>query len=610
MEAIVHCSSRCLMKSVFTFFKNLKIVHKMLMLSGVLLTGIMLNAAIYYLNTALREESTQHQYDNDALQMALSKINLGILYAREAQLAYVGGYDANDLSNFYIQINDILKGINTMSDLLDDEENPAALALTNAAWTYKMVMDEYVTLIKTIGFRQEQGDWWLLNQAAATLEQLLQDANQPQLIMHLLQVRNNEPGLFLHNTADAELLDEKKMYFLDAIDEAALPDMKKAAIRQAFDDYLKALAILSENIHLSEGIKQKLEENYILLNPLSTDLSTVKDEVFYKNIEQQAVLNQQADITYYTSAMVITLVLSLILFFVGRSITKPVEKMMLAVDDLRAGDGDLTQRIPHVGRSEIGQTAASLNAFLERLHQVIVDVKDIADILAASTREVNLTADSFASAVSQQASSVEETSVSLEEISATVKQNANMANIANESAMQSELKAKESSSAVKSMVEFMNNIVKKTAVIHEIAYQTNLLALNASIEAARAGEEGKGFAVVAAEVRKLAEHSQQSAREIESLAAEGTAIAKHAGQVLESMMPVINQTAQQMFDITLASKEQAEGIVQISAALSQIDQATKSNELASRGLTEIAQDLENKIIHLNGTVDFFKISRC
>jgi methyl-accepting chemotaxis protein len=57
-------------------------------------------------------------------------------------------------------------------------------------------------------------------------------------------------------------------------------------------------------------------------------------------------------------------------------------------------------------------------------------------------------------------------------------------------------------------VAAMKQIAKKISIVDDIAYQTNLLALNAAIEAARAGEHGKGFAVVAAEVRKLAERSQ------------------------------------------------------------------------------------------------------
>lgn len=184
------------MNAYLSFFKNLKIAHKMLMLSGVLLLGIMLAACIYYFNTALREESTQHQYDNDALQMALSKIHLGILYAREAQLAYAGNYHSNDLSNFYIQINDILKGINTMADLLGDQEAPAALALTNAAWTYKMSMDEYAGQIKSIGFMQEDGYWAALKASTVVVDNALNAMHQSGMMVHWFRIRQNEQHFF------------------------------------------------------------------------------------------------------------------------------------------------------------------------------------------------------------------------------------------------------------------------------------------------------------------------------------------------------------------------------------------------------------------------------
>lgn len=502
------------MKYVVCFFRDLKITWKMLLLSGIFLAGLALNAAIYSINTHWRDQAMEHQYNNDGLQSALTKILTNILQAREAQLLYQISYNAEDLENFYIYIDHILQSINTLSDLLGESNTGTSQALINAAWEYKLLMDVFVHEVRRAG-----------------------------------------------GTPDREI----------------------------------SLPLLAQMEHV-----------YASLSPLQLQLTDLKNQVYYDNLQLQSALDKKSDIAYYLTASAISLLLSVIMYLVARSITRPVRQMLHAVDNLRAGDGDLTRRIPAVGRSEIGQTADSLNAFLEHLQQVIIDVKAVALDLENTTRGINVTSDAFVVALGQQAASVEETSVSLEEISAIIKQNLDMTQQANVSAMDSDRKALESSEAVGSMVVFMNDIVKKTAVIHDIASQTNLLALNASIEAARAGEHGRGFSVVAAEIRKLAESAQASAAGIEKLAAEGTQIAGHASGMLAAMMPAIQQTARQMQDINAASKEQAEGIVQISGAISQIDQATRSNEAAARDLTRISRDIQARIACLNATVGFFR----
>src|SRR5207253_5552579 len=101
----------------------------------------------------------------------------------------------------------------------------------------------------------------------------------------------------------------------------------------------------------------------------------------------------------------------------------------------------------------------------------------------------------------------------------------------------------QSGKAVAESVDAMKTIAEKISIIEEIAYQTNLLALNAAIEAARAGDHGKGFAVVAAEVRKLAERSQSSSREISTLASSSVRVADRSGTLLAVLVALSGRSA-------------------------------------------------------------------
>ena len=133
-------------------------------------------------------------------------------------------------------------------------------------------------------------------------------------------------------------------------------------------------------------------------------------------------------------------------------------------------------------------------------------------------------ADDLAGRTEQQASSVEETATALDQLTATVRQTAESARLANQATEQVKGEAEQSTSIVRDAVTAMGGIEKSAqeisqivGVIDEIAFQTNLLALNASVEAARAGDAGKGFAVVASEVRALAQRSASAAKEIKTL---------------------------------------------------------------------------------------------
>ncbi len=156
-------------------------------------------------------------------------------------------------------------------------------------------------------------------------------------------------------------------------------------------------------------------------------------------------------------------------------------------------------------------------------------------------------------------------------------------------------------------MEAMKQIAEKIAIVEEIARQTNLLALNAAIEAARAGEHGKGFAVVAAEVRKLAERSQEAAGEITELSSSSVDVAVQAGSMLQKLVPDIQKTAELVQEISAASLEQNSGAEQINKAIQQLDQVTQQNASASEEMSSTSEELSSQAQQLMDLVAFFNI---
>ncbi len=148
----------------------------------------------------------------------------------------------------------------------------------------------------------------------------------------------------------------------------------------------------------------------------------------------------------------------------------------------------------------------------------------------------------------------------------------------------------------------MRKIAAGIDIVEEIAYQTNLLALNAAVEAARAGDQGRGFAVVATEVRRLAERSQTSAKEIRMVADASIQVAEKAGQMLGELVPGIEKTLALVQEVSAASREQTSGVTQISQAMAQVDQVTQKNSQASEELASTAEEMAGQAESLQGLV--------
>ena len=288
------------------------------------------------------------------------------------------------------------------------------------------------------------------------------------------------------------------------------------------------------------------------------------------------------------------------------------EKLSNIIDDMARvfeglATGDLTQRITRHAEGAFELVKQDANLSFEKLAGIIEEVRAAADALTGAANQVSATAQSLSQAASEQAASVEQTTSQIDVMSASITQNSDNARVTDGMASKTTKEAVEGGSAVSQTVAAMKQIANKIGIVDDIAYQTNLLALNAAIEAARAGEHGKGFAVVAAEVRKLAERSQEAAKEIGELAGNSVTTAERAGKLLDDIVPSIQKTSELVQEIAAASSEQSESVTQIGGAMGQLSKATQQNASASEELAATSEELSGQAEQLQQSVAFFNL---
>ncbi|TGM31782.1 methyl-accepting chemotaxis protein [Leptospira biflexa] len=337
------------------------------------------------------------------------------------------------------------------------------------------------------------------------------------------------------------------------------------------------------------------------------------------------------------------LISTIFVYFIFRSINKPLLTVLTKINELSSGEADLSKTLPDFGTNEIGKITKSINQFLDNLNHIMNQLKasvseseKLSSQLKQDAISVSDNASSLASVSEESAASLEELTTSFEimfefitnetknivnitEEMATIKtsiqnieaallQLTNLSDHSTKLANSGNVSIRNTDTTMSEIRSVTKEITGIIDLITEISERTNLLALNASIEAARAGDAGMGFAVVAEEISKLADKTQSSVKSIKKLIDKSHVVvnegSSHVMEAVNALSEIVTQS-KRMNDAVNHLKEemttQSNSLLSVTNELNGLEDMAKTIEFSSREQKKASEDMVNTVNILSGS---------
>ncbi|MBG0830934.1 methyl-accepting chemotaxis protein [Planomonospora sp. ID67723] len=338
--------------------------------------------------------------------------------------------------------------------------------------------------------------------------------------------------------------------------------------------------------------------------------------------------------TVLLASVIACVAAAVVVWLLGTGLTRPIVRLRDRLAEIADGDSDLTQRVDETRRDEIGALGAAFNRFTAKIADMVQQINDKAEGVAASAQSLTMISDGLrdgaeraaqrtgtvSGAAEKVSGNIETVAAGAEEMDASIREISVSTSEAAQVGIRAAQIAQSTTQTVAKLGESSSEIGEVVRAINSIAEQTNLLALNATIEAARAGDAGKGFAVVAGEVKDLAQETAKATEDITGRVSAIQADTEAAVRAIDEIVQVVDRINGLQTTIAGAVEEQtattremsrnvseaAAGSADIARAMGDVSEAVHATTTGSGSTGLAAQELSALAGELKSLVGRFR----
>lgn len=611
-------------------FKNLRLGLKIGLGFGVvlLLLSIVLGIAVLALE---RADEGISEYRDLARDTNLSgRLQANILKVRMNVKDYLLTNDEKELQHYKNDVSQMLVFLNEAKRQIQKPERVALIAeIDTAIGTYQSAFEKVVDLINQRNAVEKDrlvpSGEKMRTLIDGIIESAYQDGDadaayyashvQKKMLMGRLYVVK-----FLQTNLDSDFevaIENMQNSLKGEIEDLDLnlENPQRRNMLKEFNDAHKAYIQAMHDIH-----SRILERNGIIQNTLDVigpQVANNVEDVKLSVMQEQDILGPQLKANTDRSVN-LTLILSAIAIVLGVisayvltvSITRPIHNAVEAANQL--AEGDLTVNVGTTSKDETGRLLEAVQNTANNLKKMISTISNASSELASASEELAVVTEQTSKGISQQETETEMVAAAMNEMTTTIHDVADNAAKASDASNQADQEARSGAQVVQHTIGSINllsdsvnnsseklsevqqevlNIGSILQVIREIAEQTNLLALNAAIEAARAGEKGRGFAVVADEVRSLAERTQGSTSEIQT-------IIEQLQVGTQSTVDAMSQGKAQADNCVEQAEKASMALEAITHAIGVINDMNMQIASASEQQSTVAEDINKNVVNV------------